>query len=62
MAQNAEAQAFLRRLGELPDISGLDLGPAITPSLQDEADLRHLFATDRDNARLKDPYVGLVDV
>ncbi|KIO24982.1 hypothetical protein M407DRAFT_25627, partial [Tulasnella calospora MUT 4182] len=62
MAQNAEAQAFLRRLGELPDISGVGLGPAITPSLQDEADLRRLFATDRDNVRLKDPYVGLVDV
>ncbi|KAG8894313.1 hypothetical protein FRC00_009125, partial [Tulasnella sp. 408] len=62
MAQNAEAQTFLRRLGELPDIPGVDLGPAITPSLQDEAALRRLFATDRDNARLKDPYVGLVDV
>ncbi|KAG8933990.1 hypothetical protein FRC01_005887 [Tulasnella sp. 417] len=62
MAQNAEAEAFLRRLGELPDNPGVDLGPAITPSLQDEADLRRLFATDRDNARLKDPSVGLVDV
>ncbi|KAG9049851.1 hypothetical protein FS837_008901 [Tulasnella sp. UAMH 9824] len=62
MAQTAEAQAFLRRLGELPDSPGVDLGPAITPSLQDEAELRRLFATDRDNARLKDPYVGLVDV
>ncbi|KAG8952591.1 hypothetical protein FRC04_003952 [Tulasnella sp. 424] len=62
MAQNAEAQDFLRRLGELPNTPGIDLDPAITPSLQDEADLRRLFATDRTNARLKDPYVGLVDV
>ncbi|KAG8890037.1 hypothetical protein FRC00_014357, partial [Tulasnella sp. 408] len=62
MAQTAEAKAFLCRLGELPDNSGVDLGPAITPSLQDEAELRRLFATDRENARLKDPYVGLVDV
>ncbi|KAG8939661.1 hypothetical protein FRC04_006086 [Tulasnella sp. 424] len=62
MAQNAEAQAFLRRLGELPDTPGIDLGPAISPSLQDEADLRRLFATNRTNARLNDPYVGLVDV
>ncbi|KAG8933989.1 hypothetical protein FRC01_005886 [Tulasnella sp. 417] len=62
MAQNAEAQAFLRRLGELPEIPGVNLSPAITPSLQDEADLRRLFATDRDNTRLEDPYVGLVDV
>ncbi|KIO24997.1 hypothetical protein M407DRAFT_211280 [Tulasnella calospora MUT 4182] len=62
MAQNAEAQAFLRRLGELPTLPGVDLGRAIIPSLQDEAELRRLFATDRDNARLKDPYVGLVDV
>ncbi|KAG8972355.1 hypothetical protein FRB90_010237, partial [Tulasnella sp. 427] len=62
MAQNAEAQGFLDRLNQLPDIPGVDLGPAITPALQDEADLRRLFATERDNARLKDPYVGLVDV
>ncbi|KIO24998.1 hypothetical protein M407DRAFT_211285 [Tulasnella calospora MUT 4182] len=62
MAQTAEAQAFLRRLGELPATPGVDLGPAITPSLQDEAELRRLFATDRENARLKDPYVGLVDI
>ncbi|KAG8952590.1 hypothetical protein FRC04_003951 [Tulasnella sp. 424] len=62
MTQNTEAQVFLRRLGELPDIPGVDLGPAITPSLQDEADLRRLFATDRSNSRLKDPHVGLVDV
>ncbi|KIO26966.1 hypothetical protein M407DRAFT_23791 [Tulasnella calospora MUT 4182] len=62
MAQTAEAQAFLRRLGELPVTPGVDLGPAITPSLQDEEELRRLFATDRENARLKDPYVGLVDV
>ncbi|KAG9049850.1 hypothetical protein FS837_008900 [Tulasnella sp. UAMH 9824] len=62
MAQTAEAHAFLRRLGELPDTPGVDLGPAITPSLQDEAELRRLFATDRENTRLKDPYVGLVDV
>ncbi|KAG9040728.1 hypothetical protein FS837_000243, partial [Tulasnella sp. UAMH 9824] len=62
MTQNAEARAFLRRLGDLPDIPGVDLGPAITPSLQDEADLRRLFATDRDNTRLKDPCVGLVDI
>ncbi|KAG8939662.1 hypothetical protein FRC04_006087 [Tulasnella sp. 424] len=62
MAQSAEAQAFLRRLGELPDTPGIDLGPAITPSLRDEAELRRLFATNRTNARLRDPYVGLVDV
>ncbi|KAG8933988.1 hypothetical protein FRC01_005885, partial [Tulasnella sp. 417] len=62
MTQNAEGRAFLRRLGELPDNPGVDLGPAIAPSLKDEADLRRLFATDRDNTRLKDPYVGLVDV
>ncbi|KAG8950958.1 hypothetical protein FRC04_007022 [Tulasnella sp. 424] len=62
MAQNTEAESFLRRLGELPDTPGIDLGPAISPSLQDEADLRRLFATDRTNARLNDPYVGLVDV
>ncbi|KAG8914790.1 hypothetical protein FRC01_003909, partial [Tulasnella sp. 417] len=62
MAQNEEAQAFLRRLRKLPESPGVDLEPAIGPSLQDEAELRRLFATDRKNTRLKDPYVGLVDV
>ncbi|KAG9049848.1 hypothetical protein FS837_008898 [Tulasnella sp. UAMH 9824] len=62
MAQNAEAQAFLRRLRKLPDSPSVDLEPAIAPSLQDEAELRRLFATNREHTRLKDPYVGLVDV
>ncbi|TFK59821.1 ankyrin, partial [Pluteus cervinus] len=38
------------------------LDEALQPSLDDEADLRKLFATDKGNARLQNPYVGLVDV
>ncbi|OZJ04813.1 hypothetical protein BZG36_02356 [Bifiguratus adelaidae] len=38
------------------------LREAIKPSLAHEAHLRKLFAQDRSNASLRDPYVGLVDV
>jgi hypothetical protein len=34
----------------------------LRPSIEYEAELRRLFATDRDNTQLDDPYVGLVDV
>ena len=60
--QNIEANAFLQRVVALPDGPGVDLSPVLAPSLQDEAELRKLFAMDRANQRLSDPYVGLVDV
>ncbi|PCH39851.1 ankyrin [Wolfiporia cocos MD-104 SS10] len=60
-----EAHAFLARIAELPP-SGPDvfdaLSQALQPSLDDEAELRKLFATDKNNPRLQDPHVGLVDV
>ncbi|KAI9462535.1 hypothetical protein F5148DRAFT_1286433 [Russula earlei] len=62
MSQNEEATQFLSRVVSLPkgpvslDNNGLQ------PSLDDEAELRKLFATDRGNTRLKDIHVGLVDV
>ncbi|KAI0750408.1 hypothetical protein C8Q74DRAFT_1373995 [Fomes fomentarius] len=64
MPQLPEAQAFLSRITQLPPGPGVTdvLTQALQPSLDDEAQLRKLWATDKDNARLRDPYVGLVDV
>ncbi|VDB96032.1 unnamed protein product [Peniophora sp. CBMAI 1063] len=55
-AQDPEATAFLVRL------AAGDLDAAVGPALEYEAELRRLFAQDRSNRRLSDPYVGLVDV
>ncbi|TFK67259.1 ankyrin [Pluteus cervinus] len=60
--QTPEARAFLERIVALPKGPGVSLDEALQPSLDDEADLRKLFATDKGNARLQNPYVGLVDV
>ena len=40
----------------------VSLDEILRPSLNDEAELRKLFATDKGNARLRDIHVGLVDV
>jgi hypothetical protein len=61
-AQTAEATAFIERITSLPTGPGVSLDQALQPSLDDEAELRCLFATDKANQRLDDPYVGLVDV
>lgn len=60
--QTAEAQAFLRRIQALPNGPGVPLDEALKPSLEDEAKLRRLFATDKTHPRLSNPYVGLVDI
>ncbi|EIW81880.1 ankyrin [Coniophora puteana RWD-64-598 SS2] len=57
-----EIQTFLKRISSLPDGPGAGLDDALQPALDYEADLRRLFATERDSSILKDPYVGLVDV
>ncbi|PFH47157.1 hypothetical protein AMATHDRAFT_68340 [Amanita thiersii Skay4041] len=62
MVHTAEAEAFLSRIEALPGGLGVSLDEVLKPSLEDEAELRRLFATDRGNQRLSDPYVGLVDV
>jgi hypothetical protein len=62
ISQTDEARAFIERILALPAGSGVSLDQALQPSLDDEANLRRLFATDKDNPRLKNPYVGLVDV
>ena len=40
----------------------MSLDAVLQPSLDDEAELRRLFATDKGDPRLKDIHVGLVDV
>lgn len=62
MYQTPEAEAFLKRITSLPTGPGISLDEVLQPSLDDEAELRKLFATDKTNARLDDPLVGLVDI
>jgi hypothetical protein len=62
MPQTPEAQAFISRIASLPKGVPVSLDDALKPSLDDEAHLRRLFATDNKNARLNNPYVGLVDI
>ncbi|KAF9266483.1 ankyrin [Marasmius fiardii PR-910] len=62
MSQNTEAQSFIQRVQALPKGAGVFLDDVLQPSLDDEAELRKIFATDRQNTRLNDKYVGLVDV
>jgi hypothetical protein len=60
--QTAEAKAFIERITSLPDGPGVSLQEALQPSLDYEAELRRLFATDKAHPSLDNPYVGLVDV
>ena len=62
MPQTPEAQAFISRIVALPKGVPVSLDEALRPSLDDEAELRRLFATDAKNPRLSNPCVGLVDV
>ncbi|RPD55207.1 ankyrin [Lentinus tigrinus ALCF2SS1-7] len=64
MPQTPEAQAFLTRITQLPPGPGVTdlLSQVLQLSLDDEAQLRKLWATDKTNSRLRDPHVGLVDV
>jgi hypothetical protein len=62
MPQTPEAKSFLNRIAALPGGPGVSLDHVLQPSLEDEAQLRRLFATDKSNSRLSDPYAGLVDV
>lgn len=62
MPQTPEAQDFLSRISALPKDTPVNLDDALKPSIEDETELRRLFATDPGNARLKDIHVGLVDV
>ena len=61
MSQNKESTHFLSRIANLPK-GPVSLDAVLQPSLDDEVELRKLFATDKGNARLEDIHVGLVDV
>jgi hypothetical protein len=61
MSQNKEATQFLARVASLPN-GPVSLDAVLQPSLDDEAELRKLFARDKGNVRLKDIHVGLVDI
>ncbi|KAF8169052.1 hypothetical protein K438DRAFT_1730433 [Mycena galopus ATCC 62051] len=60
--QTPEAQSFIQRMLGLPNGPGVLLDPVLQPSLDDETELRRLFAAEKTHARLRNPHVGLVDV
>ncbi len=62
MPHSAEGQSFLTRLAVAPDEPGVNLDSILQPSLDEEQELRKLFAQDKTNDRLDNPHVGLVDV
>ena len=41
---------------------GVLLDDALAPAIESETELRRLFAADRKNPKLKNPFIGLVDV
>lgn len=57
-----EIDAFIERVKALPSGPGVSLDDALQPCLEEEAELRKLFASDRQNERIANPHVGLVDV
>ena len=62
MAPILAVQESISRLHVLPPGSGVSLDDVLQPALDDETQLRNLFATERQHGRLADPHVGLVDV
>lgn len=62
MQPTPEVEAFIARIEALPAGPGVSIDQALQPSLDEESELRKLFATDRQNERISNPYVGLVDV
>ncbi|KAI5121629.1 hypothetical protein M0805_001158 [Coniferiporia weirii] len=60
--QAPESQAFLKRVAALPSTPGVSLDSVLAPSVKDESELRHLYAQDRQNTRLANPYIGLVSL
>ena len=62
MQPTPEIEAFIARIEALPAGPGISIDRALQPSLDEESELRKLFATDRQNQRLSNPYIGLVDV
>jgi hypothetical protein len=60
--KSTEAQSFIQRVVALPSGPGVSLDSALQPSIDEESALRRLWANDRANKRLKNPYAGLVDL
>ncbi|KAI5121628.1 hypothetical protein M0805_001157 [Coniferiporia weirii] len=60
--QAPESQAFLKRVAALPGTPGVSLDSVLAPSIKDESELRRLYAQDRQNTRLANPYIGLVSL
>lgn len=57
-----DAKAFIERVTALPKTPGVSLDSVLAPSVENEAELRRIYAQDRKHARIADPYVGLVSV
>src|SRR5260370_4818789 len=53
----SSAQTFVSQVAQ-----GVSLDDALSPAIEAETELRRLFATDRKNPKLTDPFVGLVDI
>lgn len=62
MQPTPEIEAFIARIEALPPGPGVSIQQALQPSLDEEFELRKLFATDRQHERISNPYVGLVDI
>ena len=62
MQPTSEIDQFVESIVNLPEGPGTSLDDALKPCIEQESELRKLFATDRQNARLDNPHVGLVDV
>jgi hypothetical protein len=62
MPQTLEAQKFISNISALPKDSPVSLDEVLKQSLDEEAEIRRLFATDPGNDRVKDSHVGLVDI
>jgi len=62
MQPTPEIDQFVERIVKLPEGPGTSLDEALKPCIEQETELRKLFATDRQNTRLDNPHVGLVDV
>ena len=54
---SSSAETFVSQVAQ-----GVSLDDALAPAIESETDLRRLFATDRKNLKLNDPFIGLVDV
>jgi hypothetical protein len=62
MQPTPEIESFISRVVALPPGLGVALSAILQPSIDEEVELRKLFAQDRRSTRLANPYVGLVDV